>query len=82
MGSTPTSGTLNDYGEVAQLARASALHAEGHGFDSLLLHFVMIRKRMTERTLRMKWKLMKHNKSVDKTQTVQTLQKLYAGVAE
>jgi hypothetical protein len=28
---------------------------------------------MTERTLSMKWKLMKHNKSVDKTQTVQTL---------
>ena len=25
-------------GEVAQLARASALHVEGHGFDSLLLH--------------------------------------------
>ena len=25
---------------------------------------------------------MKHNKSVDKTQTVQTLQNLYAGVAE
>jgi hypothetical protein len=37
---------------------------------------------MTERTLSMKWKLMKHNKSVDKTQTVQTLQPLYAGVAE
>jgi hypothetical protein len=34
----------------------------------------MIRKRMTEQTLCMKWKLMKHNKSVDKTQTVQTLQ--------
>ena len=31
-------------GGLAQLARASALHAEGHGFDSLLLHFVMIRK--------------------------------------
>lgn len=26
---------------------------------------------MTEQTLSMKWKLMKHNKSVDKTQTVQ-----------
>jgi hypothetical protein len=42
----------------------------------------MIRKRMTEQTLCMKWKLMKHNKSVDKTQTVQTLQNLYAGVVE
>ncbi len=35
-GSIPAWGTLN--GEVAQLARASALHAEGHGFESLLLH--------------------------------------------
>ena len=25
-------------GELAQLARASALHAEGQGFDSLILH--------------------------------------------
>ena len=69
-------------GGVAQLARASALHAEGHRFDSCHLHFVMIRKRVTEQTLSMKWKLMKHNKSVDKTQTVQPLQNLYAGVAE
>ena len=53
-----------------------------YGFDSRLRYIVMIRKRMTERTLSMKWKLMKHNKSVDKTQTVQTLQNLYAGVAE
>ena len=37
---------------------------------------------MTEQTLSMKWKLMKHNKSVDETQTVQPLQNLYAGVAE
>ena len=44
------------------------------GFDSHLWYIVMIRKRMTEQTLCMKWKLMKHNKSVDKTQTVQTLQ--------
>ena len=28
-------------GGVAQLARASALHAEGHGFDSLLLHTIV-----------------------------------------
>jgi hypothetical protein len=69
-------------GGLAQLARAFALHAKGRGFDSLILHFVMIRKRMTEQTLSMKWKLMKHNKSVDKTQTVQPLQNLYAGVAE
>ena len=26
------------YGGLAQLARASALHAEGQGFDSLILH--------------------------------------------
>jgi hypothetical protein len=26
------------YGELAQLARASALHAEGHRFDSDILH--------------------------------------------
>ena len=26
------------YGELAQLARASALHAEGQGFESLILH--------------------------------------------
>ncbi len=70
------------YGELAQLARALDLHSRGRGFDSLILHFVMIRKRMTEQTLSMKWKLMKHNKSVDKIQTVQPLQNLYAGVAE
>ena len=46
-------------GGLAQLARAFALHAKGRGFDSLILHFVMIRKRMTEQTLRMKWKLLK-----------------------
>ena len=56
-------------GGVAQLARASALHAEGHRFDSCHLHIVMIRKRMTEQTLRMKWKL-----GHARTQTVQTLQ--------
>ena len=56
-------------GEVAQLARAPALHAGGHGFESLLLHIVMIRKRMTEQTLCMKWKL-----GHARTQTVQTLQ--------
>jgi hypothetical protein len=27
-----------DYGGLAQLARASALHAEGHRFDSDILH--------------------------------------------
>ena len=39
-GSIPVWGTdgKTKVGEVAQLARASALHAEGHGFDSLLLH--------------------------------------------
>ena len=58
-----------DNGGVAQLARASALHAEGHRFDSCHLHFVMIRKRMTEQTLCMKWKL-----GQARTQTVQTLQ--------
>ena len=26
------------------MARALDLHSKGHGFDSLLLHFVMIRK--------------------------------------
>ena len=26
------------HGELAQLARASALHAEGQGFESLILH--------------------------------------------
>lgn len=46
------------------------------GFDSHLRYIVMIRKRMTEQTLSMKWKLMKHNKSVDKIQTVQPLQNL------
>lgn len=70
VGSTPTSGTLENYGGLAQLARAFALHAKGHGFDSLILHFVMIRKRMTERTLSMKWKL----KDYPWKQTVQTLQ--------
>ena len=30
--------TTNNSGELAQLARASALHAEGQGFDSLILH--------------------------------------------
>ena len=47
------------------------------GFDSHLWYIVMIRKRMTEQTLRMKWKL-----GLARTQTVQTLQNLYAGVAE
>ena len=46
-------------GGLAQLARAPALHAGGRGFESLILHIVMIRKRMTEQTLRMKWKLLK-----------------------
>ena len=67
---------------ISSADRALALHARGQRFESVILHIVMIRKRMTERTLSMKWKLMKHNKSVDKTQTVQTLQNLYAGVAE
>ena len=31
-------------GGLAQLARASALHAEGHRFDSDILHIVTIRK--------------------------------------
>ena len=31
-------------GGLAQLARAFALHAKGRGFDSLILHIVMIRK--------------------------------------
>ena len=39
------------------------------GFDSHLWYIVMIRKRMTEQTLRMKWKL-----GLARTQTVQTLQ--------
>jgi hypothetical protein len=29
---------VNHPGGLAQLARASALHAEGQGFDSLILH--------------------------------------------
>ena len=29
-------------GELAQLARASALHAEGQGFESPILHQVII----------------------------------------
>ena len=36
------SGVQN--GGLAQLARASALHAEGHRFDSDILHIVTIRK--------------------------------------
>jgi|APGre2960657373_1045057.scaffolds.fasta_scaffold578404_1 hypothetical protein len=47
------------YGGIAQLARASALHAEGRGFESLYLHIVTIRKRMAEQTLSMKWKRLK-----------------------
>ena len=31
-------------GELAQLARAPALHAGGQGFDSLILHTVLTRK--------------------------------------
>ena len=31
-------------GELAQLARASALHAEGQGFESLILHHFFIRE--------------------------------------
>jgi hypothetical protein len=31
-------GCTNTYGGLAQLARASALHAEGHRFDSDILH--------------------------------------------
>ena len=38
---TQTVQPLHYVGEVAQLARASALHAEGHGFDSLLLHTIV-----------------------------------------
>ena len=40
----PEARTEKPKGEVAQLARALDLHSRGHGFDSLLLHFVMIRK--------------------------------------
>ena len=29
-------------GELAQLARAPALHAGGQGFDSLILHFYLM----------------------------------------
>ncbi len=32
---------LNDYGVLAQLARAPALHAGGQGFDSLRLHHIL-----------------------------------------
>ena len=35
---------LNKGGELAQLARAPALHAGGQGFDSLILHTVLTRK--------------------------------------
>lgn len=38
------------FGGVAQLARASALHAEGRGFESLRLHhsnFVIFTKLLT-----------------------------------
>ncbi len=31
---------INALGELAQLARASALHAEGQGFESPILHQV------------------------------------------
>ena len=41
-GSIPVWGTEIPIGEVAQLARAPALHAGGHGFDSLLLHIGLI----------------------------------------
>ncbi len=31
-------------GELAQLARASALHAGGQGFESLILHHIFFRE--------------------------------------
>ena len=34
--------TGNSFGGLAQLARASALHAEGHRFDSDILHHNLI----------------------------------------
>ena len=34
----PESFLTSVIGELAQLVRASALHAEGQGFDSLILH--------------------------------------------
>ena len=37
-GSIPALGTEIPIGELAQLARASALHAEGQRFDSVILH--------------------------------------------
>ena len=38
VGSSPTSGTLDKLGGLAQLARALDLHSRGRGFDSLILH--------------------------------------------
>jgi hypothetical protein len=36
--STSKTSTNKKFGGLAQLARASALHAEGHRFDSDILH--------------------------------------------
>ena len=38
-------------GELAQLARAPALHAGGQGFDSLILHQVTVKSNKNRRYL-------------------------------
>ena len=44
VGSSPTSGTLDKLGGLAQLARAPALHAGGQRFESVILHTIRIRR--------------------------------------
>lgn len=35
--------SFSSYGELAQLARAPALHAGGQGFESLILHHILVK---------------------------------------
>ena len=68
VGSTPIFGTFN-IGGLAQLIEHFACTEGVNGLNPLSSTIVMIRKRMTEQTLCMKWKL-----GQARTQTVQTLQ--------
>ena len=43
MNETQTAQTLHN-GDLVQLARTLDLHSRGRGFESHILHFVMIRK--------------------------------------
>ena len=42
--------SFSEVGGLAQLARALALHARGHRFDSVILHW-SLRKRSTEKNI-------------------------------